>query len=287
MNTAHHHTAAGRENLPNRRSVLARLGLGLAGGAGLSPLLGGCSVLPLGTAVPMPQLREPAVSAQRAETLVVMLPGRFDRPQDFVREGLVADLKQQRADVDVLMVDAHLGYYLDRSVLVRLRQDVIRPARRQGYKQVWLAGISLGGFGALGYTARHGQEEGSEIDGVLALAPYLGSDDVIDAMATAGGARRWLKSSQRLRANELEQDLWHWLAEPPAGAPPVFLGFGRADRMNDAHRLAAGLLPTGRVMQVEGGHDWAPWRSLWQQWLARGPLSQPERSATLRAAPRV
>ncbi|HNG79406.1 MAG TPA: hypothetical protein PLW24_08070, partial [Burkholderiaceae bacterium] len=265
MDTAHTHTVAGRETLPNRRGALARLGLGLASVAGLSPLLGGCSALPLGTTVPMPQLRDPAAGVRQADTLVVMLPGRFDHPQDFVREGLVADLKRQRADVDVLMVDAHLGYYLDRSVLVRLRQDVIRPARQQGYRQVWLAGISLGGFGALGYTARHGQEAGAEIDGVLAIAPYLGSDAVIDAMAAAGGARHWLESSQRLCANELEQDLWQWLAEPPEGAPPAFLGFGRADRMSDAHRLAAGLLPAGRVMQVEGGHDWAPWRSLWRQ----------------------
>jgi hypothetical protein len=287
MNTAHPLPSAANPVQPTRRSALARLGLGVAGAAGLPPLLGGCSVLPLGTTVPMPQLRDPAGAAQPADTLVVMLPGRFDRPQDFIREGLVADLKRQRPDVDVLMVDAHLGYYLDRSVLVRLRQDVIRPARQQGYKQVWLAGISLGGFGALGYTARHGREPGAEIDGVLAIAPYLGSDDIIDAMGEAGGARRWLKSPQRLRANELEQDLWQWLAEPAPQAPPAFLGFGRADRMSDAHRLAAGLLPTGRVMQVEGGHDWAPWRSLWQQWLARGPLAQPERSATLRFTPPV
>lgn len=263
----------GESTLTARRGALARLGLGVAGAAGLAPLLGGCGLLPRGSEVPMPLLREAAASAKQAETLVVMLPGRFDRPQDFVREGLVADLKRRRADVDVLLVDAHLGYYMDRSVLDRLREDVVRPARRQGYRQVWLAGISLGGFGALGYTARHGREAGGEVDGVLAIAPYLGSNEVIGAIGRSGGAQRWLASPARLQAVDLEQDVWQWLAQPPAGAPPVFLGFGRGDRMGAAHRLAAGLLPNGRVMQVDGGHDWAPWRALWQQWLAQGPLA--------------
>jgi len=259
-----------------RRSVLKRLGLGwvgLPGGMGLASMLGGCGYLPRASAVPMPLLSEPAAASGRSDTLVVMLPGRFDRPQDFVREGLVADLKRRRADVDVLLADAHLGYYMDRSVLERLRTDVIGPARRQGYRRVWLAGISLGGFGALGYAARHGREAGAEIDGVLAIAPYLGSDEVVAAIGRTGGPRLWLDSPERLRAIDLEQDVWQYLAEPPVGAPPVFLGYGRADRMSNAHRLAAGLLPTGRVMQADGGHDWAPWRALWQQWLAQGPMA--------------
>lgn len=270
-----HSSSGGNAARTGRRSALARLGLGVAGAAGITPLLGGCGLLPRGSQVPMPLLREASASAEQAETLVVMLPGRFDRPQDFVREGLVADLKRRRADVDLLLADAHLGYYMDRSVLDRLREDVIRPARRQGYRQVWLAGISLGGFGALGYAARHGRESGAEVDGVLAIAPYLGSNEVIGAIGRSGGARRWLASAARLQAIDLEQDVWQWLADPPADAPPAFLGFGRGDRMGAAHRLAAGLLPGGRVMQVDGGHDWAPWRALWQQWLAQGPLASP------------
>ncbi|HMW22254.1 MAG TPA: alpha/beta hydrolase [Burkholderiaceae bacterium] len=272
MNKSHLLNPAGGMTRTDRRAALARLGLGAA--AALVPALGGCSLLPRSTVVPMPLLREPAAAARPAETLVVMLPGRFDRPQDFVREGLVGDLKRRHADVDVLLADAHLGYYMDRSVLERLRQDVIGPARRQGYRQIWLAGISLGGFGALGYAARHAAEAGGEVDGVLAIAPYLGSDEVIGAIGRAGGARPWLASPARLRAIDLEQDIWQWLAEPPAGGPPVFLGFGRGDRMGAAHRLAAGLLPSARVMQVDGGHDWAPWRALWQQWLAQGPLAE-------------
>jgi pimeloyl-ACP methyl ester carboxylesterase len=280
MNTQPTPHASPENQRLDRRQALRRVGFGLLGLGSAGPWLAGCSLLPRRSEVPMPQLHDAAASGARADTLVVMLPGRFDQPQDFVREGLVADLRRQRPDVDLRLVDAHLGYYLDRSVLERLRQDVIGPARAQGYRQVWLAGISLGGFGALGYAARHGQEADAGVDGVLAIAPYLGSDAVLAAMAAAGGPQRWLASPARLSAIDLEQDVWQWLAEPPLDSPPVFLGFGWGDRMGQAHRLAASLLPAGRVMPVEGGHDWAPWRAVWRQWLAQGPLAEgPGRSA--------
>jgi pimeloyl-ACP methyl ester carboxylesterase len=245
-----------------RRRLMLAGGLSLVG-------LGGCSLIPREAQVPMPAWHEPAGAGFTPDTLVVMLPGIHNRPRDFVTEGLVADLRRRRPDVDVLLVDAHMGYYRDRSVLNRLREDVIVPARAQGYRQIWLAGISLGGFGSLLYAARHGQD----IDGVLAIAPYLGSDEVIRSIRTQGGPGPWRRSPAALQANEAEQDLWAWLSRPPAGAPPVHLGFGTEDRMSESHRLMASVLPADRVMRVAGGHDWAPWKALWRQWLVQGPLA--------------
>jgi hypothetical protein len=34
----------------------------------------------------------------------------------------------------------------------------------------------------------------------------------------------------------------------------------------------ATTLPEGRVRTVPGGHDWGPWRALWNDWLERGLL---------------
>lgn len=247
-----------------RRRLLLAGGLSLAG-------LGGCSLLPREAQVPMPAWREPARDGHTADTLVVMLPGIHNRPRDFVSEGLVADLRQKRPDIDVLLADAHMGYYRDRSVMTRLRDDVIAPARARGYRQIWLAGISLGGFGSLVYAARNPQD----VDGVLAIAPYLGRDEVIQSIRTKGGPAAWRRSPAALQANDAEQDLWAWLAQPPSDAPPVHLGFGVDDRMSDGHRLMAGLLPPDRVMKTAGGHDWTPWRALWRQWLVQGPLGVP------------
>ena len=47
------------------------------------------------------------------------------------------------------VADIHLSYYITRTAIQRLREDVILPARASGYKRISLAGISLGGLGAL------------------------------------------------------------------------------------------------------------------------------------------
>jgi hypothetical protein len=46
--------------------------------------------------------------------------------------------------VDLVAVDALLGYYLRRTVLERLRQEVVAPARGASY-EVWLGGAASPG----------------------------------------------------------------------------------------------------------------------------------------------
>ena len=246
-----------------------------------------------------------------------MLPGAYSLPQEFVDEGFVQALRERRIAADTCIADAHLGYFSDRSVLERLRVDVIGPARRQGYRRIWLVGISLGGFGALAYGAAYGSgscsragsgsgssfgsssgiESGSEsgsgsgskaghgVDGVLALAPYLGRRGLLQEIAAAPSPAAWAAGEAGVQAGVLagvlaqgqepeaaERELWRWLVRPPAGAPPVWLGYGRDDRLGEGHRLLRQALPAERVFDVPGGHDWAPWRALWQAWLDRSLL---------------
>jgi len=228
----------------------------------------------------MPVLRQPGPGPGRAGTLVVMLPGAYSLPQEFIEQGFVQALRERGLAADVAIADAHLGYFNDRSVLRRLRDDVIGPARAQGYQRLWLVGISLGGFGALAYASVHGREPALGVDGVLAIAPYLGSRRLQGEMLAAGGALSWAESAaaagppvlEPLNPDDRERALWRWLAQPPFGAPPVHLGYGLEDRLADGHRLLASVLPVERVTTVPGGHDWPPWRALWQQWLQRGLL---------------
>jgi pimeloyl-ACP methyl ester carboxylesterase len=266
--------------MPTRRQAL----LAAASGALLG--LGGCQLLPRKPVTPMPLLRQPGPGPARAETLVVMLPGAYSLPQEFVDEGYVRALRAGAgagARADVWIADAHLGYFNDRSVLRRLRDDVIAPARAQGYKRLWLVGISLGGFGALAYASAHGRDPNTGVDGVLAVAPYVGSRRLQGEMIAAGGPEAWADAqpanapdpSQATSPDEGERALWRWLARPPAGAPPVYLGYGTDDRLADGHRLLAGVLSPTRVSTVPGGHDWPPWLALWQQWLQRGLLDAP------------
>lgn len=248
--------------------------------------LPGCQWLPRAPVTPMPLLRPSGQAARVTSTLVVMLPGAYSQPQEFIAEGYVGALRAHGAPADVVIADAHLGYFRDRSVLRRLREDVVAPARAQGYQRVWLVGISLGGFGALAYASLHGQDRRHGIDGVLAVAPYLGSPRLLAELQAAGGPRAWADADAAASAAPRPADeaggqdagervLWRWLARPPTDAPPVYLGYGTEDRLADGHRLLAGVLPPEHVATVPGGHDWPPWRALWQQWLGRGLLDAP------------
>src|SRR6476659_4794331 len=89
-----------------------------------------------------------AKTAERGHRLFVFLPGRRDRASDFVRHEFVGLAQSRVRGLDCLTVDATLGYYLDGSVAERLQREIIEPARANGYREIWLMGVSMGGLGA-------------------------------------------------------------------------------------------------------------------------------------------
>ena len=237
-------------------------------------VLGGCSVWRPVT-VPIPTIREPAPCAVRPDTLLVMLPGSYSRPQEFIAEGFVDAVRKRRIAADLLLVDAHVGYYADKSIVDRLRADVIAPALAQGYTRIWLVGISIGAFGALIYS--EAQPQG--IAGVVALGPYLGKRALSEEIAAQGGLRAWRAPVGKLDPDDIDWVVWRWLqpyaAQPIAVArPELFLGYGRDDRFVFSDKLLAAALPADRVFTAAGGHDWAPWRALWNDMLDAMPLAR-------------
>ncbi|HEV8324563.1 MAG TPA: alpha/beta hydrolase [Myxococcota bacterium] len=201
-----------------------------------------------------------------ADTLLVLLPGRGDRAETFAAEGFVDAARAADPRVDVVAADAHIGYYLRNVIVDRLWEDVVVPARARGYARVWLAGISMGGLGAVAFARAHPDA----VAGLCLLAPYLG-DDVVAEVRRAGGLARWRPSG----APDDFARLWLFLKGYTAGAPglpALWLGYGRSDRFAAAHDLLAAALPADHVLRADGGHDWPPWRALWAQFLARRPL---------------
>ncbi len=221
---------------------------------------------------PMERIFDAADPARRSDTLLVLLPGAFDLPKDFVREGFVTAVRERRIDADMLMVDAHTEYYMQRIVLERLQDEVARPARAQGYRRIWFAGISLGGYGSLLFAKEHGEL----IDGVFAMAAFLGRRDIPAAVAAAGGLGNWQITAAT--PDDPDRYLWQWLkgyVELPSGGPdrpPLYLGYGTSDRFASSNELVARVLPAERVFTTNGGHDWGPWRRLWNAFLDRAPL---------------
>ena len=248
-----------------RRARRAWLDVLLAGAlvAGLGAGLGACA-LRRPVTVPMRLLQQPAQCAGPVDTLVVFLPGAYSQPEEFIREGIVQTLRERHVAADAWIVDAHLGYYEERSIIERIEADVIVPARARGYRHVWLVGVSIGDFGAL----IHSQSHPGEVEGIVAIAPYLGQRDVLDEIRAAGGLRSWKAPAGDLPLERMDQSLWRWLQgylEARAARPPLYLGIGREDRFADAHALLSTALPRDRVFTSAGGHEWGPWRDVWRQ----------------------
>ena len=229
----------------------------------LVSVLGGCALW-RPVKVPMDVLREAAHCAAPVDTLIVFLPGAYSLPEEFIREGIVKTLRERRVAADAWIVDAHIGYYEQRSIIDRLQADVIVPAHARGYRHIWLVGVSIGGFGAMIHSLSHP----GEVEGIVAIAPYLGQRAVLDEIRAAGGLRTWKAPAGELTLEQMDRALWRWLQGYIDGStprPPLYLGAGRDDRFADAHALLREALPPERAFTSPGGHDWAPWREVWRQ----------------------
>jgi len=219
--------------------------------------------------IPMPTLSYPANDAP-GKALLIFLPGIRDRASDFASHGFIAQLDKQSAQVDAIAADAHINYYVQGSFRERLEADVVRPALEEGYRDIWLVGVSLGGFGALRYARSHPDQ----IAGVIALAPYLGERDRIEAMAEEG--RYPLNADSDSSRQRAVAGLWEWLqarGDQNTGGPVVYLGYGQRDKFARACSLMAQNLPRDHVITLPGGHNWSTWKRLWGRFLKEGKLA--------------
>ena len=227
----------------------------------LTALLSGC-VGVMRAPVPMGSIEHPAPRAP-AKCLFVFLPGMGDRAETFAERGFVDALRQRELSADVRAADATFGYYRGGTFLERLATDVIAPAKLKGYREIWLVGPSMGGFGSLFFGRAHA----ADITGVLAIAPFLGSRKVIEEITEAGGLENW-KAPPRVEVpdqDNYQYELWRWLQAATQGreaAPLIFAGYGKEDRLSVADSLLTAELPPERVFLTDGGHEWPAWQRI-------------------------
>ena len=195
-----------------------------------------------------------------ADRLMVFLPGMGDILEDYEFYGFIEAARRCGVSADMVVADMHFGYYLRRTMVERLEQDVIVPARQNGYRQIDLVGISLGGFGALYYAMHcHGK-----VARLFLLAPYLGDENIIAELTRAGGAEKW--TPEPTAENDYQRELWQWLktyTNGNANFPTLYLGYGLLDKFAPANQLLAQIIPQAQVHTIAGKHDWPTWIRLW------------------------
>jgi pimeloyl-ACP methyl ester carboxylesterase len=217
--------------------------------------------------------------------LVVLFPGGGDAADAFEKHDFTRRLEEsglsRGLSLDWVAADTTLGHYLRGHFLGLAERDVVRPAQAAGrYRHTWLMGPSMGGFGSLFYAQNHP----GEIDGVFAMAPFLGKGRIAAEIRKSGGLHAW-RAPRREPTSEknFEVQLWRWLhavtlkQEP---GPELFLGWGTRDSAGEDGALLAEALPKDHVFSAPGGHDWGPWNQLLEQMLAhptfRASCSKPE-----------
>ena len=228
----------------------------LAAGSGLA--LSACALLHP-TTVPMPVHEYRAKTDAPARTLLVMLPGRRGTADLFMAEGFVDLVLKAGYSLDVIAAEAHIGYYYNKTVIERLRQDVILPARARGYERIWILGVSMGGLGAIWYDRTHP----GDVDGLILLAPYLGDREIVDEVETAGGLRGWHLDAQD--RGLFQKEIWgltKGYEDRQTTAGRLFLGYGLQDGFARSNSLLAREIPADQVATVPGSHDWPTWRLL-------------------------
>ena len=217
--------------------------------------------------------------------LVLFLPGAYDGPEDLIKRGIYADLAA-REEAGTLapslwVAPEHFrSWYADRKdgrfPYERFLVEELIPALEKahpGYggskKARSVAGLSMGGFGALNLAARTGA-----FSRCAALSPAL-------VQPPFKNAAFWIRGSLR-KTFPLDPEAfapWDPWRNHGSGAE-LILGCGSQDRYGLAAVTesfaekcrVAGHAPVA-VLFAPGGHDWAFWTPAFERlapWLAGG-----------------
>ncbi|MEP7042578.1 MAG: alpha/beta hydrolase-fold protein [Dokdonella sp.] len=222
----------------------------------LALFLGGCAA---GGDVTRPIPSAFIAAPQPARRTVVMLPGRGDDLASLQRRGVEQAIQSVWPDADVVLTGLTMPFYRQGRAAQRLHDEIIEPARARTRKPIWVAGISLGGMGAVLYE----RDYPDRLDGILLLSPYLGEDAIQDEIRAAGGLASWNPGPPRpMGPDTFQRELWRTLkacSSDPARVRSVWLAYGEGEPFRVPIELMSGQLPADHVILLPGKHDWDLW----------------------------
>jgi pimeloyl-ACP methyl ester carboxylesterase len=225
--------------------------------------------------IPMRAVDHEHPSEQPARCLLVLLPGMGDEAADFTEHAFVSEVQRRALSMDIVAAEATFGYYAKGIFPKRLHEDVLGPRMaRRNYQEIWLAGVSMGGMGAMLYAR---ERPAGEVTGTLAIAPYMGEDELVEEIYDAGGLHTWQAPA---RVDPLTEDTWQgelWryvqaVAQGKEQGPLLHLAYGIDDRLARADALLAAVLPKPRVYIGPGEHKWTTWKKLFVRFLDESEL---------------
>lgn len=210
---------------------------------------------------PLRQQLLTGTDAAGKHALVIVLPGRGDDLDALRRSGIATAIQTGWPEADVLLAEVRLTHYMQGNLPERLHEELVLPARAQGYRQIWLAGASMGGMGTLLYDRRYP----GDMSGLVLFAPFLGERRVIEEIDAAGGIAQWQPGPVpgTIDGGNYQREIWRhiqaWSRPGNARATTVWLAYGENDRLRKAMPPLIAQLPESHVLARPGGHAWAVW----------------------------
>ena len=218
------------------------------------------------TTIPIPMLEYGLMDASENKNLLILLRGIGGNPEDFDKHSLIQEVRSRNLPFDIVVPNAHFGYYRSKTLEERLREDVIEPARMKGYRRIWLAGFSMGGLGSLFYLRSFKED----VDGVILSSPFMGWDTILNQIDSVGGIEQW---TPKKNSDNWQQLIWTWVKQyrqSPESYPPIYLGFGMNDTITGkGPTLLRAALPEKNVFTVPGGHTYKTFKRIWKIHLDR------------------
>ncbi|MDX1496302.1 MAG: alpha/beta fold hydrolase [Salinisphaeraceae bacterium] len=201
--------------------------------------------------------------------ICILLPGIRDRIGVFEKYGFI-DIAQpvlaQNPGTALITVDAHWGYYRQRSIVKRLTKDIISQYPEA---KISFVGASLGGFGSLLMA----MENPDRVENIVLLAPFLGEDDYSYLQRLRNQGPIALAEDEDLTL--ALSRVWQFLLDPQRKIP-ITIGYGTQDTFAPYYGfLMSQQAPLLHIQSTQGGHDWATWRKLWSRY-ARLTLVDPK-----------
>jgi hypothetical protein len=209
------------------------------------------------------------ISSGEPKNLLILMPGAGNKHTSFEDYGFIQKAADAEFEADILTVNTSYEHFSDLTIDKRLHNDVVLPARARGYENIWMGGISLGGFGSMIYARKNA----NMLKGLVLFAPYLGNKGTLVEIKTAGGLDLW---NPEITEDHDERHVWKMIksnTQPPLSDLPLLLLYGTEDRFAEFHRLLGTRLNPDAIKTVPGGHDWPVWQALWQHFTLEGPLS--------------
>jgi pimeloyl-ACP methyl ester carboxylesterase len=200
---------------------------------------------------------------------VVVLPGMGDDIGELEQRGVARVIRQAAPDADVMLTGPIFALDLNGRLAQHLHEDVVLPARAQGYEHIWVVAASLGARGALLYERRYP----GEVSGMVLLAPLLDDADLRREITDAGGLAAWQPGPpEPANRDNAQRQIWRmardWRAQPEQ-ARRIWVVCGEDDALFPSAELLAQGLPPSHFLARAGGHKWTVWKPAAREIIAR------------------